>query len=132
MSNICKYQSFIKDVFSDIVAVEKEILKEAAQHVQKKMKEKVSSKAVSFPGSPPGVNTGNLKKGIKYDIRDRDNALVGLGPPAHHGHLLEFGTKNRVTKKGLKKGHVLPRPFVRPTFEEESEAVRKIMSRQWV
>ena len=107
MGNIVKYQSFVKDVFKDIVAVEKEVLKDAAKHVQKKMKEKVSKRGRSFPGAPPGLKTGNLKKGIKYDIRDRDNALVGLGPPAHHGHLLEFGTKIRTTKKGVNKGHLL-------------------------
>lgn len=128
---IVKYQSFMKDVFTDIVKIEKETLKQAATHVRDKMKEKVSKKGRSLPGSPPGVRTGNLKKGIKFDIRDRDSALVGLGPPAHHGHLLEFGTLRRVTKKGKQLGRVLPRPFVRPTFEEESDTVRKIMEGQF-
>lgn len=131
MANIVKYQSFMKDVFSDIVKIEKETLREAAIHIRKKMKEKVSKKGRSFPGMPPGVKTGNLKRGIKYQIRDRDSALVGLGPPAQHGHLLEFGTKVRKTKKGVNKGHILPRPFVRPTFEEESETVKKIMMGQF-
>lgn len=131
MAIITKYQSFVKDVFSDIVKIEKNTLKEAAQHVRKKMRKKVSKKGKSFPGMPPGKNTGNLRKGIKYAIRDRDSALIGLGPPAQHGHLLEFGTSVRYTKNGVSKGQVLPRPFVRPTFEEEADAVNKIMRGQF-
>lgn len=126
------YKSFVDDVFKDIVKAEKEVLREAAKHVRKKMKKKVSKKAQSLPGMPPGIVTRDLKKGIKFQIADRDHAFVGLSAPAQHGHLLEFGTKIRYTKKGVKKGQVLARPFVRPTFEEETEAVKRIMSGQWL
>jgi len=131
MANKSFYKSFVKDVSSDIDKLEGETLKEAAKHIRKKMKEKVSKKTKSLPGMPPGFNRGNLKKGIKYEITKSiytgKTAFVGLGAPAQHGHLLEFGTAMRYTKKGVAKGRVLPRPFVIPTFEEESEAVKNIM-----
>jgi HK97 gp10 family phage protein len=121
MSNKFIYKSFIGDVFKDIKTIEKEALKAASKHVQKKMKEKV--KAIGI-----GKRTGNLLKGIKYDIRDSDSAFVGVGPPAYHAHLIEFGTLDRWTKKGTYKGKVTKKPFIIPTLEEESEAVRNIMA----
>ena len=123
------YNSYMKEIMADIKKSEKKYLTEAAKHVQKKMKEKVGKKLKSRAGAPPGVRSGKLKKGIKYLVQD-NSALVGLGPPAHHGHLLEFGTVSRTTKKGANKGMVAARPFLRPTFEEESDAVRNILTGQ--
>lgn len=121
------YKSFVDDIFKDMVKSEKKVLKEAAIHVKKKMKKKISRKGPSLPGMPPGLNTKRLRKGIKFEVVDRDHAFIGLSAPAQHGHLLEFGTLVRHTKRGAKKGRILKRPFVIPTFEEETEAVKKIM-----
>jgi len=110
----------MKDVFKDIEKAEKKVLKEAAVHVQLKMKEKAKNKFKK--------KTGALLKGIGYKIIDRDTALVGAGPPAYHAHLLELGTMDRKTKTGLSKGRIIKTPFMIPTFEEESEAVKRIMS----
>lgn len=128
--NKFKFKSYVKEISSDIDKLEGELLREASKHVRKKMRIKVSKKARSFPGMPPGINKGDLKKGIKFQVvKDflGKTAFVGLGRPAQHGHLLEFGTAMRYTKKGIKKGQVLARPFLRPTFEEEAEAVKRIM-----
>jgi len=125
--NKFSYKSFVDDVFNDMVKEEKRVIRAAAIHVRKKMRKKVSKKGRSLPGMPPGLNTKNLRKGIKFEIADRDSAFVGLGPPAYHGHLLEFGTMQRRTKKGVAKGRVAARPFVFPTFAEETNAVKRIM-----
>jgi len=127
MANTFTYKSFVDDVFKDMVKSEKKILRKAAAHVRKKMREKVSRKSRAKPGMPPGLGEGNLRRGIKFDVVDRDHALVGLSSPAQHGHLLEFGTQERYTEKGVYKGRVAPMPFVIPTFMEETEAVRQIM-----
>lgn len=134
MANKNTYKSFVNEVFSDMKEIENETLREAAKHVRNKMKKKVSKKVPSSPGMPPGLNVGNLKKGIRFEIKKSimgKVAFVGLGPPAQHGHLLEFGTIERYTKKGVPKGKVLARPFVIPTFDEESEAVKRIMMGQF-
>ena len=121
------FKSFVGDVEKDMIKEEKRIIKEAAVHVKDKMKIKVSKKGRSVPGMPPGFNVGNLKKGIEFKVMNRDSALVGLGPPAQHGHLLEFGTMVRRTKKGVTKGKVVARPFLVPTFADEADTVKKIM-----
>lgn len=133
MANKVDYKSFVSNITKDIDNIEKETLKEACTHLRKKMRDKVNKKGRSLPGMPPGRDTGNLRKGIKYNITKSIigmTGFVGVGSPAQHAHLLEFGTKIRHTTKGVNKGQVLPRPFVRPTFEEEAEAVNRIMRGQ--
>lgn len=128
-----KYQSYVKSVFKDIEKAEKEVVKAASIHVRDKIKEKLTkSDMPSAAGQPPHIKSGNLRKGIKYQILDRDTAVVGAGSPAYHAHLLEFGTVERETKKGVKKGRVAARPFIIPTFTEEADTVKQIMSRQWL
>jgi hypothetical protein len=91
------------------------------------------------PGEPPAKRSGNLVKGILYVNDDKHHeSKVGVGPPAHHAHLMEFGTQNRTVLnyrgvKGKQKnvGRVLPHPFVQPTFEEEAGAVKEILSERW-
>jgi HK97 gp10 family phage protein len=136
-----RLESYIKDVISDIDKSEKKVRSKAAQYLVKKMKEKVNDQYFkgyhSIPGEPPGKMTGNLQKGIgSKDIDSEHKTLVGVGPPAHHAHLLEFGTVERYTPvkngKPRRSGRVAPRPFVFPTFQEEAENVGKILSERWL
>jgi len=65
-------------------------------------------------------------------------AVVGLTAPAYHGHLLEFGTKDRVVKnfmgrgKSQNVGRVQAKPFVAPAFEKSAPIVEEILSGTWV
>jgi len=135
-----KYQSFVKNVMKDMRKAEKKQLRNAAVHLRKKIKQKLKVTAgKSLPGQTPGKVTGNLIKGIRFAFKDPssfrptiDTVFVGVGPPAYHAHLMEFGTRIRTTKKGVNKGHVLPRPFLIPTFQEETQAVINIMSEPWL
>jgi len=129
-------KSLINEAMKDIDKADKEVRIEASKHLIKKMKEKVSDKYFkgyhSQPGEPPGSHTGNLKKGIGYaDSEKNHETKVGVGPPAYHAHLMEFGTDVRFVK-GKNVGRVLPRPFVLSTFDEETEAVKRILSRKWI
>ncbi len=134
-----KYTSFVKDVMRDIKKAEKKQLRKAAVHVRKKIKQKLKAVAGrSLPYQVPGHITGDLIKGVRFAFKDpntfrktTDEVFVGVGPPAYHAHLLEFGTRIRTTKKGANKGQVLPRPFIIPTFQEETQAVINIMSERW-
>lgn len=134
-----KSMSFISSVIKDLDKAQEKLLDKAAAHVRKKMKEKVSQRHTSKAGDPPGRQTGDLIKGIKFIREGSDKRLVGVGRPASHAHLLEFGTvprtvKNYQGKKGVRVavGRVLPRPFMQPTFEEEKGTVEKILSETWV
>ncbi len=134
--------SFYSEIEKAIKYIEKgefNARKRAAQHLRRKMRQKVSSKTKSAPGNPPGRGTGNLRKGIIY-INGKQKTKVGVGPPAYHAHILEFGSEERYVKTSNKKklakpkyaGRVLPRPFVFPTFDEERATVERIMSETWV
>lgn len=133
--NKFSFTSYLKDVEKNIDAVKDVRLTKAAKHVAKKMREKASDVwepgTGPMPGEPPAKRTGELVKGIGYEA-ELGEMFVGVGKPASHAHLLEFGTEDRYDKKGHYKGRVAPRPFVYPTFEEESETVKKIMSESWL
>ena len=134
-------KSFINEVSRDLEAAEGKVRTKAAQHLVKKMKAKVSDVYFkgfhSQAGEPPGKISGDLRKGIGYlNEKAQHQTKVGVGPPAYYAHMLEFGTAERfVSTKGGKKrsvGRVLPRPFVYPTFEQEADAVKDILSEKWV
>lgn len=128
-----KYKSYLDKVLKDMDKAEKKNLKKAASHVAKKLRQKLKVTAGrSLPGQPPGKVSGELIKGVRYKVINRDSALVGFGPPAYHAHLMEFGTRIRKTKKGVNKGHVLPRPALIPVFNEEAKNVINIMSEPWL
>jgi HK97 gp10 family phage protein len=130
--------SKISKVINDLDKAQEKQLDKAATYLRIKLKEKVDKKIVSEPGDPPGKHSGNLKKGIKF-TREPGKRFVGVGKPASHAHLLEFGTGPRIVKNYLGQkgvpvavGAVAPRPFMIPTFEEEKENVEKILSEEWL
>ena len=133
------FQSMLSETMRDIEKAERRVRNKASKHLVVKMKQKVSDQyfkgSHSRAGEPPGRMSGNLRKGIGYKD-GKSETKVGVGPPAHHAHLLEFGTvpRNTPTKNGKSRysGRVLPRPFVFSTFDEESETVKAILSERWL
>lgn len=126
------FKSYVKQINKDLESISKERIKESAKYLQGKIKDKIKNKNISQPGQPPGKRSGDLLKGIKYDIKDNETALIGVGPPASHAHLLEFGTMERRKKDGRPTGRMIKRPFLLPTFIEESGNIRKMMSGYWL
>lgn len=128
----------IPQVIKGLEKSQERLLDQAAAYVKKRMKEKVNVRGGSSkPGDPPRRDSGDLVKGIKT-ARRGDARLVGVGPPAQHAHLLEFGTaprtvRNYAGKSGVKKdvGRVVARPFMRPTFQETAPEVERILSKPW-
>lgn len=70
-----------------------------------------------------GEGTGNLRKSMGLRMKTYRNsgstvAVIGpRWPQGAHGHLVEFGTTTRVTKKGISRGFMPARPFLRPAFD---------------
>lgn len=129
--------SKINQVMGQLEKGQEKQLDRAATYLRNKIRDKVSKKIKSKPSDPPGLQTGNLKKGIKF-VREPGRRLVGVGKPASHAHLLEFGTGPRFVKNYRGKGGTVfvgaisPRPFIVPTFEEEKDATEKILSEPWL
>ncbi len=71
----------------------------------------------SSPGEAPASATGTLRQHIKTEITVEGRAIVGgVGTDVKYGPWLEFGTVN-----------ILPRPWLRPSFERAEEEVKKIL-----
>ena len=79
--------------------------------------------------------TGNLDTSIgRMKVSMKKAAEIGtvrVGPriggryKGYHGHLIEFGTKDRYTKKGAYRGRGPSLPFVAPAFTGQLEQVKK-------
>jgi hypothetical protein len=71
----------------------------------------------SSPGEAPASATGTLRQHIRTEITVEGRAIVGgVGTDVKYGPWLEFGTVN-----------ILPRPWLRPSFERAEEEVKKIL-----
>jgi HK97 gp10 family phage protein len=132
MAHTFKLSMDIGRTIKDIDEAAKKRIRKAASVVRLALRKKIKEKFKK--------RTGNLLKGAVYDIRaNGEYAVVGMAPPAHHAHLLEFGThprvvKNHLGKKGSAKevGRIAETPFVFPTFEEQKENVETILSGTWL
>ncbi len=81
------------------------------------------------PEGPEG-NLVDSIGAIKTPIKKADSVgEVIVGPrrsrpyKGHHGHLVEFGTKQRKTKKGANRGTMPKKPFALPAFIQTQSLV---------
>ncbi|MDP2365067.1 MAG: HK97 gp10 family phage protein, partial [Ignavibacteria bacterium] len=75
----------------------------------------------SSPGEPPASVTGRLRGSVKTSVEGKGGGLTGkVGTPLPYGKKLEFGTRK-----------MLPRPWLRISFDKSIEAVKQILSRKW-
>lgn len=125
--NVAMYKADFKKLSNEIYQEEMKRMEVAAKLVKEKILEKIDSLGIK-------KLSGDLKKGIKYK-RLSNSYIVGAMRPAWHAHFLELGTAirkvlNYMGKKGVavSTGSVKPKPFIFPTFEEQKDEVRKILS----
>lgn len=119
------FESYLQDVIKEIDKINTKNRKKAAAHVKKALRKKVAERF--------GIS-GNLYKGVdRYN--GKESSFVGFMSPAQHAHLIEFGTderfiKNYHGKQGVvvSSGRMPKRPLLQPVFDEEAEAVKRIMS----
>lgn len=90
--------------------------------------------------SAPEGPTGNLVDSIgAVKISAKRAGKVGevwVGPrrkgryKGYHGHMVEFGTKRRKTKKGANRGVMPAKPFMKPSFEATKNEVERQIATQ--
>ena len=79
----------------------------------------------SAPGQPPAKATAELSKNIKFSVKSEGKVITGMvGTDKIQGLMTEFGTKT---------GHspMLPRPWLRPSFEKALPKVKSILGKRW-
>ena len=116
-----KFNSYIKEINKELEKVERRQRGKAVKLLKKKLKQKATERFGS---------DSDITKGIGH-ISDKYESRVGVGPKAYAAHLIEFGTDSRFTKGGRSTGHIQAKPFVFPTFEENTQAVINIMQEVW-
>ena len=76
-----------------------------------------------------GVSKTNVKKANKLgEIRVGPRRKGGFKGFA--GHLVEFGTRPRKTRKGAYRGVMRPKPFMRPSFGATKGLIEKDIALQ--
>ena len=76
----------------------------------------------SAPGEPPAVMTGELRQSVETSVEGEGRDVIGyVGSNCKHAKPLEYGTMN-----------MLPRPWLRPSFEKSLERVKSILSRKYL
>jgi len=121
--NKIKFDSYFKDIEKELDKQERAKRFKATKYLKKKLKQK----AVQRFGADSNITKGVLSKN---KILPRES-IVGLGDPAQHAHLIEFGTDNRFQKNGKGTGHVSADPFVFPLFNAEAGNVERILQEEW-
>jgi HK97 gp10 family phage protein len=89
--------------------IEEKALQQGAEYLRDRMKENVP------------IRTGNLKENVVVGVIKNESIEVGVkkSKKAFYGGFVEFGT----TK-------ITPRPFMRPTFERETEQIKRIFAKE--
>jgi HK97 gp10 family phage protein len=83
----------------------------------------------------PLGETGNLTKSVGIEKQNDSQGTVLAGVRrgrfgGNHGHLVEYGTVRRATKKGANRGRMPAKPFTEPAFNQTKEQVERIISYQ--
>ncbi|GBU21078.1 hypothetical protein R80B4_00967 [Fibrobacteres bacterium R8-0-B4] len=131
--NQVQFESYTKKIEKQLRSENKKLLRRAADVVLKEARSILSNPT----GDAPKTVTGNLKKGLRKDVRG-EYARVGVKAPrglvdgvkntAAHAWLVEHG--HDVIRDGKSVGRAKPHPFLSTAFENTKERVKAILS-EW-
>lgn len=78
----------------------------------------------SMPGSPPAVDTGNLKNTIKYEVYKNEKEVYGVVGTTQkdpdYGAYLEYGTSD---------GRIARRPWLKPAMRKNNDFIRTAIAK---
>ena len=143
MAKSIKIFANIKEVaFRAMVDVQK-YDEETQKKIRKATRDGVAAVHAAAVRAAPIRATGNLRRGIVQEF-DEKTCSGKVRATAPHSHLVEFGTRERVTaplrKKALKiaegfvrgftfTGKMPKKPFLRPAMEKERTAIEANIER---
>lgn len=79
------------------------------------------SYTASAPGEPPAVQTGQLRQSVTSVVTQDGREVNGqVGTPLDRGLWMEYGTF-----------FIEPRPWLRPSFDNCKDDVKRILSERW-
>jgi hypothetical protein len=116
-------------------SIARNAMRKATRLLAKRVKKMIGGEAIGSSGKPLGQVTGNLLRGVKsVTFLQRDGTrVIGIAgfkygsSNAPHAHLVEWGTKRRVTKAGQNRG-VMPSYWaVRKSGEETGAACQQLI-----
>ncbi len=103
---------FFRDVLPALQDGLRDAVKASTVRVWAAVIEEIStSESPSFPGDPPGRDTGVLMESIRFVI-DSDGLGASVGSPLDYALHLEFGTR-----------YIAERPFLFPALEREKPSI---------
>lgn len=122
------------DAFGDLArrarsSIVSKALRAASRPIVNAARDNIRAQQSDNPYRSYGKQPGNLRKSMGLRIKTYRNsgttiAVVGpRWPQGAHGHLIEFGTTERLTKgegkvpAGVSRGFMPARPFLRPAFD---------------
>jgi len=69
---------------------------------------------VSAPGDPPGIQSGELRRGLQVEEATARNMVATIKSTTAYSDYVEFG-------HSVRGGYVAPRPFMRPAANRVNE-----------
>lgn len=110
-------------------------LEQALLRLTRDLRGEIVTEAILAAGEPiqreamaraPRGKTGNLAGSIVVEAGSRyiHSVRIGTGAKGPHGHLIEFGTAKRVTKKGANRGQIAAKPFLKPALDAKKSEAR--------
>lgn len=122
------------NIFSDVAKALEKAGKEVTQEDVKLITREASKPMIQMakelaPGKRISESIGFIEKNEKTFTK-----TVLIGPRYYGGHkgqlshVFEFGTKERITKKGWSRGFIVATPFMRPAFDAHSNKIATIIT----
>ena len=119
--------------------LEKKLNALASGAVRRRMERASLKKALpigreAVKAAAPVGDTGNLRRSIKSEVRDRIGTVYGIiGADwtfARHAHLVELGSSERFHSSGKSVGRMTPRPFMEPAIKSSQSAMGRALEEE--
>lgn len=117
-------------------SMSKKVLRDAAVYAMKIIEDTANAASIQAVGISDKTNRNHFQNSFitttsltssqkkKQARADKGAVMVYVGSNAYRlAHLIEFGTGPRITKDGVSRGMMPPRPVLRPTWEQHKDKV---------
>ena len=132
------FEGFAEEAFAELKPKMTRGVVAATLHLQGAIKRKLSRRGTgrtyrrrkvlhtaSQPGQPPALDTGRLRNSIAVTDPKWDgwSVIAEVGTNVEYARILEYG--GRTGRNGATR--IAARPYMRPTLEEETPRIEKVL-----